>query len=188
MAKNEQKLPDGLSEAENQAAAESGEAAGTGADAPDTGKSKKKRLILIAAAALVAIGGGGGAYFAMSGGDPKAEGDAAHEEADASGEEGVENFVDIPPLTVNLRTADGVSRYLKVHVMLVPGKAANDAITKKLPLVLDSYQPFMRELRPEDLAGSAATFRIKEELLVRANAALGPGAVRDVLIQDLVEQ
>ena len=110
------------------------------------------------------------------------------EEAAEEAEEGAETFVDVPPMTVNLRTADGASRFLKVHLMLVPGKAEAEAITKKLPLVIDSYQPFLRELRPEDLSGSAATFRIKEELLVRGNAALGAGAVRDVLIQDLVQQ
>jgi flagellar FliL protein len=53
-------------------------------------------------------------------------------------------------------------------------------------------QPFLRELRPDDLAGSAAVFRIKEEMLSRTTQALGQalgaGAVRDVLIQDLVQQ
>ena len=39
-----------------------------------------------------------------------------------------------------------------------------------------------------DLAGSAAVFRIKEEMLSRTTQALGTGAVRDVLIQDLVQQ
>ena len=59
---------------------------------------------------------------------------------------------------------------------------------EKLPLILDAYQPFLRELRPEDLAGSAAVFRLKEEMLVRTTRALGPGAVVDVLIQDLIQQ
>jgi flagellar FliL protein len=178
VAKEENKLPEGLAEAA-QDGTETGDAAAQGAP------NKKKRLIIIAAAALVALGGGGGAYMMLAGGgDAPAHGEEAAEEA----EEGAETFVDVPPMTVNLRTADGASRFLKVHLMLVPGKAEAEAITKKLPLVIDSYQLFLRELRPEDLSGSAATFRIKEELLVRGNAALGAGAVRDVLIQDLVQQ
>src|SRR5204862_75795 len=97
------------------------------------------------------------------------------------GEEGVK-FVDIPAMVVNIRSPDGAARFLKVHVMLVPGTMKDDAIKAGLPLVLDAYQPFLRELRPEDLAGSAAVFRVKEELLVRTTGALGEGSVKDVLI------
>ena len=61
-------------------------------------------------------------------------------------------------------------------------------VPAELPLVLDSFQPFLRELRPEDLSGSAAVFRIKEEMMVRATATLGAGQVKDILIQDLVQQ
>ena len=47
---------------------------------------------------------------------------------------------------------------------------------------------FLRELRPEDLNGSAAVFRVKEEMMARMTATLGANMVRDVLIQDLVQQ
>lgn len=180
MAEKQENLPEGLSDAAPD------EAAATAA--PD----KRRRLILIGAAAVLALGGGSGAYVMLSGGKEKPAAEAAEShEAGGAGEgegEAEETFVDVPPLTVNLRTADGVQRYLKIHLMLVPGKVPGEAITKKLPLLLDSYQPFLRELRPEDLSGAAATFRIKEELLVRANATVGAGAVRDVLIQDLLQQ
>ena len=52
----------------------------------------------------------------------------------------------------------------------------------------DAIQPFLRELRPEDLAGSAAVFRIKEQILLRAADALGPDQIKDVLIEDLIQQ
>lgn len=175
VATKEKELPDGLAEAAD--AAPGGEAAAAGEAAPQPGK--KRKLVMIGGAALLALGGGGGAYMWMIGGEG---GEAGKAEAMP------EKFVDIPPMTVNLRTADGATRFLKVHLMLVPGKAPEEAIGKKLPLVIDSYQPFLRELRPEDLSGSAATFRLKEEMLVRANAVLGAGAVRDVLIQDLIQQ
>ena len=98
-------------------------------------------------------------------------------------------FVDVPAMIVNLRSPDGASRFLKIHFMLVPGpKGTADSLKDKLPLILDAYQPFLRELRPEDLAGSAAVFRIKEEMLVRATEVSGPGMVKDILIQDLVQQ
>ena len=154
--------------------------------APDKPKStKKKKLIIGAVAALLLAGGGGGAY-AFLGGD-KAAGE--EESADPDGAEGEPVFVDVPPMVVNLRSPDGAARFVKLHFMLVPGpKGEAAALEKKLPLLLDAYQPFLRELRPEDLAGSAAVFRIKEEMLLRAHDVLGAGQVKDVLIQDLIQQ
>ncbi|QIG79674.1 flagellar basal body-associated FliL family protein [Stakelama tenebrarum] len=170
---------------------------------PAPKKSKKKLIILGAAAGVVLLGGGGGAAMMLGGG-----GEETHEEAaaaeegghdapaetaaegghgEAGGEGAAEPYIDVPMMLVNLRSPDGGARFLKIHFMLVPGP--NGAgLEEKLPVLLDSYQPFLRELRPVDLAGSAAVYRIKEEMLVRANQALGSGVVSDVLIQDLVQQ
>jgi flagellar protein FliL len=169
---------------------------------PAKPKSKKKLIIIGAAAGVLLLGGGGGAAVMLSGGSAKAEtaadaghGEAAATEGDAEGGhgggegEGKEAFVDVPPMVVNLRSPDGASRYLKIHFMIVPGaKGSTETLKEKLPLILDAYQPFLRELRPEDLAGSAAVFRIKEEMLVRATEVTGSGWVKDILIQDLVQQ
>lgn len=163
--------------------------------APAAPKAGKKKLLILVGAVvlLLLLAGGGGAFFLLGGkSDPKAEAakaEAAKAEAakHGGGEEGVK-FVDIPAMVVNIRSPDGVARFLKVHVMLVPGTMKEEAIKAGLPLVLDAYQPFLRELRPEDLAGSAAVFRVKEELLVRTTGALGEGSVKDVLIEDLVQQ
>ena len=166
-------------------------------------KSKKKLIIIGSAAAVLLLGGGGGAAMMFSGGGAKAEasaegghGEEAAAEAPAEGEghgggegEGKEAFVDVPAMVVNLRSPDGAARFLKVHFMLVPGPKSNvEGLKEKLPLILDAYQPFLRELRPEDLAGSAAVFRLKEEMIVRTARVLGPDVVRDVLIQDLIQQ
>jgi flagellar FliL protein len=162
-------------------------------------KSKKKLIIIGAAAGVVLLGGGGGAAFMLSGGSAKAEtaeaGHAKTEEKAAEGDSGGEAaagkdaYVDVPAFMVNLRSPDGQARFLKLHFMIVPADGiAPDTLKEKLPLVMDSFQPFLRELRPEDLAGSAAVFRIKEEMMVRATATLGEGQVKDILIQDLVQQ
>ena len=73
--------------------------------------------------------------------------------------------------------------------MLVPGaKSSVEKLKDSLPVLLDAYQPFLRELRPEDLSGSAAVFRIKEELLIRSRDTLGDGQVKEILVQDLIQQ
>ena len=92
-------------------------------------------------------------------------------------------------MIVNLRSPDGAPRFLKLHVMLVPSSPEAEAeIKERLPLILDSFQPYLRELRPQDLAGSAAVFRVKEELRLRATDAVGAGKVKDILIQDMIQQ
>lgn len=130
--------------------------------------------------ALLAAAGGSYALLGSNDADAETAAGAAHG--------GPESFVEVPPMTVNLRTPEGATKFLKVRLVLVAGTATPEEVTSKLPLVLDAFQPFLRELRPDDLTGAAATYRIKEEMLVRANAALGNGAVRDVLVQDLVQQ
>ena len=160
-------------------------------------KDKKKLIIIGAAASALLLGGGGGAFLFLGSGSDTAEAhgeaptDADHGEAEGDhgeGEEGAAAYVEVPPMVVNLRSPDGAARFLKLRFVLVPGTASAAQIEKKLPMVLDSFQPFLRELRPEDLAGSAAIYRIKEELLVRTTATLGKGAVKDVLIQDMIQQ
>jgi flagellar protein FliL len=169
---------------------------GAEGETPAKPKSKKKLIIIGAAAGVLVLGASGGAAMMLSGGSTKAEataeghGEAAAESESGHGEDaGKEAFVDVPAIVVNLRSPDGASRFLKIHFMIVPGpKGTPEGIKDKLPLILDAYQPFLRELRPEDLAGSAAVFRIKEEMLVRATEKTGPGVVKDILIQDLVQQ
>ena len=167
--------------------------------APAAPKSKKKLILIGAAAGVLLLGGGGGAAMMLSGGSAKAgtaaegghgeEASAASDSGGHGGEVAKEAFVDVPAMVVNLRSPDGASRFLKLHFMIVPGaKGTPEGIKEKLPLILDSYQPFLRELRPEDLAGSAAVFRIKEEMLIRATDVAGTGVIKDILIQDLVQQ
>ena len=174
---------------DKQVTTEGGSGAAEGAA---TTTNKRKRMIIAAVAGVLLLAGGG--TYAFMGGDPDVEeaAEAGHGEP-AKGEEGHggegEQFVDVPAMVVNLRNADGGNHFIKLHFMLVPGaKATPDSLTAKLPLLLDAYQPFLRELRPEDLAGSAAVFRIKEEMLVRAKDTLGAEHVKDVLIQDLIQQ
>lgn len=165
---------------------------GEGANAAAPAGSKKKKMVIIGAAALLLLGGGGGgAYYMLHGsGDHGAGKDGAEASADAGGEEGGKpTYVDVPPMVVNLRSADGQQRFLKLRFVLVPGEGTTkEEVTDRLPVILDSFQPFLRELRPEDLSGSAAVFRLKEEMLVRAGEAFGHGKIRDILIQDLIQQ
>lgn len=152
------------------------------------------RVIIGAAGALLLLLGGGGGAYMLLGGKPAAaakghgaKGDAGAVDDGGDKEAGLP--LDVPPILVNLRSPDGGAHFLKVHVMLVPGaKSTVDDLKTRLPILMDAYQPFLRELRPEDLSGSAAVYRIKEELVLRSAGAIGGDRVKDVLIQDLIQQ
>lgn len=167
------------------------------ADAPPAKPARfgKRAKIIAAAVLLLVLVGGGAAYFLMpsapAGHEAGAEAEATAEpEAGTEGHgEAGETYVEVPGMVVNLRGADGAARFLKIRFTIVPVSASKgEEIKGKLPLIIDAFQPFLRELRPEDLAGSAAVFRIKEEMLVRATGAMGPHVIKDILIQDLIQQ
>jgi flagellar FliL protein len=165
----------------------------TDGDVAETKKPRfsRKMLLIIGAVVLLLIGGGVAAYLLLGRSTKPATEHEAEAASEGEGEGGKlgEVFIEVPAMVVNLRSPDGAPRLIKIRLMLVPARAAAEpVITAKLPIIIDSFQPFLRELRPEDLAGSAAVFRIKEELLIRANASAGAGSVKDVLIQDLIQQ
>lgn len=147
------------------------------------GVSRNKKLIVVALLALAVLCGGAFALmrYLDSGSSSKIPAQAGGTEQPV--------YVEVPPILVNLRGSDGSARYLKLKLMLVTDSEKKaEEIRQKLPMVLDGFQPFLRELRPEDLAGSAAIFRLKEEMLTRVSIALSGSAAKDVLIQELVQQ
>lgn len=149
---------------------------GAAGDRPQA--SRRRPVTLIAAALALAVTGGGAGWWWMGhrAAPPEAELPTAEE------------LVDIPAISTNLRTADGGSRGLRIHLMLVPGAMAKQEVEARQPMLVDRFLPLLRELRPEDISGSASLFRIREELLVLANGLLGEGAVKDVLVEELVQQ
>ena len=158
------------------------------------GLSKKKKLIAAAGGAVLLLGAvGGGAAFMMGGGEDHAaegeelaEAEAEHVEP-AEGGEAV--YIEVPPMVVNLRSNDGQARFLKLQFMIAtPSEETKANVEEQMPMIIDRYQPFLRELRPEDLSGSAAVYRLKEELVLRAHDVVGSNAVTDILIQDMIQQ
>ena len=57
-----------------------------------------------------------------------------------------------------------------------------------MPRLQDLFQTYLREMRPEELRGSAGTWRLREELIARANLAAAPGHVVDVLFTEMLIQ
>ena len=92
-------------------------------------------------------------------------------------------------MLVNLNTGGRKTNYLKITVSLeLESDAALEQINQVLPRIVDSFQVYLRELRVEDLSGSAGLQRLREELLLRVNAAAHPAVIKDVLFKEMLVQ
>ena len=98
-------------------------------------------------------------------------------------------FYDLPDILVNLNSGGKQNNYLKISIALELG-APEDAslIDAVLPRIIDNFQIYLRELRIEDLNGSAGPMRLKEELLSRLNASLGGRRINDILFKEMLVQ
>jgi flagellar FliL protein len=172
---------------------EEGESGGDGEEAGES-KGKGKAVIIIAAALLLVVGGAAGAYFtglldpllaSLSGSGES----APKEEAVASAPQGTTVFYDLPEILVNLNNAERRSTFLKLRVSLELGSQQDvPKVEALMPRIIDNFQVYLRELRVEDLKGSAGMYRLREELLTRVAAATAPARVNDVLFKEMLVQ
>jgi flagellar protein FliL len=140
------------------------------------------KLILMAVGGVVVLSGlGGGGWFFFGH-------HAATTEAAAAVKPPV--FVDMPDVLVNLSSGGGDrTQYLKVKIALeLPDDKVQAQIQPIMPRLLDTFQTYLRELRPTDLDGSAGLYRLKEELTRRVNAAIAPSRINAVLFKEIVVQ
>lgn len=187
-------------------------AEGAEGEAPAKKKLGKKTLIMGGAAALLVLGGGGAGAMVLLGGGDKA--DAAHGEKGgdhkpkkkakgggdhggggkpeegapviAEGPDGVV-FYTLPDLVVNIQSPDGRPSYLKLKLTLeLPDHETAEVLGPATPRLNDMFATFLRELRPEDLAGSQGTYELRMEILKRVNLVAAPAEVKAVLIEEML--
>lgn len=104
------------------------------------------------------------------------------------GPDGV-TFYTLPDLLVNIQSDTGRPSYLKLKLTLEMHDAELAAhLQEEMPRMQDMFQGFLRELRPEDLAGSAGSFQLRAEILRRVNLIAAPGKVDAVLIEEMLVQ
>ena len=168
---------------------EEGEGEGEG-EGGASSAGRKRLLILIALAVLMVVGGVAGAYF-LGYLDPliaKLTGKEAQTAA-APVQTRETVFMDLPELLVNLNTGGRRSTFIKMKVTLeVEKKEHVPMVEKLLPRIIDNFQVYLRELRIEDLRGSAGMYRLREEMLLRVNTAAAPAQVNDVLFKEILIQ
>ncbi len=146
-------------------------------------KLSRKQMIIVGAALALVIGAGAGGYFFFFN-------KSSHEPVVAEQPAKAPVFMDLPEVLVNLQQTPGERvQYLKVKIVLeVKEQPLVDKIKPVMPRVMDTFQTYLRELRPADLNGSAGMFRLKEELTRRVNLAVAPSNVNAVLFKEIVIQ
>ena len=161
-------------------------------DEDDEGGNSKKKLIILIALPILLLAIGGGVFFSGildSEEDVVVEGEEAHAEETAEDATPASSaFFALPDFIVNLSSDQG-SRFLKLRVQLeIENEADLAAIEAVTPRVIDQFQTYLREMRVEDLRGSAGIYRLRQELLYRVNIAAHPVKVTDVLFQEMLIQ
>ena len=166
------------------------------AEEASDGAGKKKLLIIIGLILLLVVGGLAGAYFTglldpvieiLVGGDPSKEGeDEQSSEADLD-KQAV--FYDLEEILVNLNSGGRKSSFLKIRISLELNSDEDiPRLENVMPRVIDNFQVYLRELRIDDLKGSAGMYRLREELLRRVSAATAPVKIKDVLFKEMLVQ
>ena len=155
-------------------------------------RGSKRLIILVLVAVLLMVGTAAGLYYSgiastlLGKGDEKAE---VKVEAPPPPPKVAVFYDDLPDMLVNLNTGSKKSSFLKLHVSFQLESEDDKAKLKLVQArITDTFQTYLRELRLEDLKGSAGLYRLREELLMRVNAAVAPVKVDDVLFTDLLVQ
>jgi len=140
---------------------------------------RKKLILFVAAPVLAILLIAAGLYFTGFLNRFIGEKSEAHEEK-AAPKQTV--FYDLQELLVNLS-------FLKMSISLELENQADVArLQSVMPRIIDNFQVYLRELRVEDLRGSAGMYRLREELLLRVNAAAAPARIVDVLFKEMLVQ
>ncbi len=162
------------------------EPAADGADAPKK-KLSGKKLIIILIPVLLLFAGGGAAYFlGFIGGKEE----VAEEAGEPSPPPPPPTMIyAMPDILVNLNTAPTArGAFVKLTSTVEIVEEDLTPFEEALPRVIDTLITYLRELRPEDLRGSAGLMRLREELLARIKISAAPARVNDVLFREILVQ
>ena len=189
---------------EGEGSDDGGETSGGHGGGGGGGGGKKKLILFIVLPLLLVIGAGAGAYFsglldgllhknASEAAAPEAEKKPKAEKKEAGPEQPTEVqaavFYDLPEILVNLTSPGRKQNFLKIRVSLELESALDvGKIEAVMPRIIDNFQVYLRELRVDDLQGSAGMLRLREELMARVNNAVKPAKVNDVLFKEMLVQ
>jgi len=160
-------------------------------------KGGGKRKLMLLALPLMLAGAGAGLWFGavlppLLGLGKPGQADKDHADADAKRPAEPAHklvFADLPEIVANLNAGPRRTMFIKLQAKLELARAEDQpALAQAMPRVLDLFQTYLREMRPDELRGAEGTYRLREELLARAAIAVAPVQILDVLFTGMLIQ
>lgn len=195
---DEEEKKEGEEEEEKQESPEEADGGGEDGEEGEEGEGKKKgsklKLIIIAVTVVVVVAVPAVLY--LTGFFEKEQNENVRIEP-VEGEEAVGEgavvehsvYYDMEEFIVNLNVGSKRPSFLKMTVSLeLAGESQIPRIEEKMPRIRDNFQIYLRELRQEDLQGSAGLYRLREELLLRINKIVYPAKINDILFKEILVQ
>jgi flagellar protein FliL len=154
---------------------------------PEPAKSGGRRKLILLAVPVALVGVSAGLWF--SGVLPRLLGMQHAETPTDQPTPQKPIYVDLPELIANLNSSPQRPSYVKLTARLEVQKQEDvERVKAAMPRLQDLFLTYMREMRPQELRGSAGTYRLREELIARANLAVAPARITDVLFTQMLVQ
>ena len=156
------------------------------------GSSRKKlsgkKLVLFIVLPIFVIGAGAaGVYYSGFADSYLGIEKSAEEEEAAAFKKAV--FFDLPEMLVNLNSSGRRTNFLKINISLELEEESDiKNLELLMPRIVDGFQIYLRELRVDDLRGSAGMYRLREDLLRRINEVAKPIRINDILFKEMLIQ
>jgi flagellar FliL protein len=156
-------------------------------ESPELKPSGGRRKLILLAAPVVLVSIGAGLWF--TGILPSLLGMKHAETTSEQAKSSTPLYVDLPELIANLNGNPQRPNYVKLTVRLEVTKQEDvERVKAAMPRLQDLFLIYIREMRPQELRGSAGTYRLREELIGRANLAAAPARITDVLFTQMLVQ
>ena len=152
-------------------------------------KAGGRRKLVLVAVLLLLLGIGAGLWFGGILPPLLGMGGAEHAEAQASTAPSRPALVDLPEIVSNLNAPGRRASFMRLRAKLEVARQEDvAAVNASMPRLVDLFATYLREVRPEELRGSAGSHRLREELIARAGIAAAPARVTDVLFVEILVQ
>lgn len=162
--------------------AEAKEGAHAGEEKENNPKSGNKSLILIIVVLVVALAGGGAAYLFLFSGSHKLAAEAKKE----APKEAKASLVALDAFVLNLSER---GRFLKVTMQFELTDAASlPLVSDKTPQLRDAIITLVSSKSVESVSSPEGKFQLKDELLLRANQAMGKDVFKNLYFTEFVMQ
>jgi flagellar FliL protein len=162
--------------------AEAKEEAQAGEDKVEKTKPGSKSLILIIVVLVVALAGGIAAYLLLFSGAHKPAAETKKEEV----KDAKTTLVALDAFVLNLSER---GRFLKVSMQFELTSAMNlPLVTEKNPQLRDAIITLVSSKSVESVSSPEGKFQLKDELLLRANQAMGKDVFKNLYFTEFVMQ